>query len=168
MEFLDRVFFGKTFVFVLIFLYLNRCNIFLPNIFFLNQKYHKKFPWTLCDERSFSFQFTYLSIVYHMYLLLSVVLSPALVFGTCNLVPRGTLIPYSAAVSLVEGLGYHNSGLRDVGFLVAWVFDPSVDFKHPEVLVGIRETSNHVMDGLETTLQTDMSRQNGLPGFACF
>ncbi|KAI5672342.1 hypothetical protein M9H77_12706 [Catharanthus roseus] len=29
----------------------------------------------------------------------------ALVFGTCSLVSRGTQIPYSAAVNLVEGLG---------------------------------------------------------------
>ncbi|KAI5682577.1 hypothetical protein M9H77_03805 [Catharanthus roseus] len=42
----------------------------------------------------------------------SVVPGPALVFGTCSLVPRGTLIPYSAAVSLVEGVAGITGDIR--------------------------------------------------------
>ncbi|KAI5664497.1 hypothetical protein M9H77_23820 [Catharanthus roseus] len=54
------------------------------------------------SERNCS-QFTYFSAVYHMYTLRSVAPSFSLAFGTGSLVPRGTLVPYSAAVNLVEG-----------------------------------------------------------------
>ncbi|KAI5652348.1 hypothetical protein M9H77_29535 [Catharanthus roseus] len=42
---------------------------------------------------------------------LCIVLGSAQVFGTCSLVPRGMLVPYSVAVYLIEGLGVYKEGI---------------------------------------------------------